>query len=135
MDKKYGRGETASLFDFIKKDSSKDKYVKKSNSELSMHLEKEIDPLSWILGHDFDKKNFKLFEDVGQIYELQLAKMEYESFKKNLDLFRKRTAYFKVVNGEKSYHYFISKIKGKGQIGHTNQYLTCLLYTSPSPRD
>ena len=102
--------------------------AKKSNSLLSMNLEKQINPLSWILGYDFYNKNFELFEDVGQIYELQLAKMEYESLKENLDLFRKRTAYFKIVNGEKSHHYFIAKVKGKGQIGHSNQYLTHWFY-------
>jgi len=127
MNKKYNRGETASLFDFIKSDVSTNE-DQKSNLLLSMRLEKQIDPLSWILGHDFKKKDFELFEDVGQIYELQLAKMEYESLKKNIDFFRKRTAYFKVVNGAKSYHYFISSVKGKGQIGHTNQYLTHWFY-------
>ncbi len=100
----------------------------KPNFVLSMRLEKQVEPLYWILGDDFDNENFKLFKDVGQIYELQLAKMEYESFKNNLSEFRKRSAYFEIVNGEKSYHYFISKVKGKGQIGHTNQYLTHWFY-------
>ncbi len=128
MDKKHNSGETASLFDFVKIDTSDVYNTKKSNESLSMRLEKQIDPLSWILGHDFNKKNFELFKDVGQIYELQLAKMEYETFKENLELFKKRTAYFKIVNGEESYHSFISKVKGKGQIGHTNQYLTHWFY-------
>ena len=128
MGKKYNQGETASLFDFIKTDSISINKKSKSNSVLSMRLEKQIDPLSWFLGCNYNKEDFELFEDVGQIYELQLAKMEYESLKENLDLFKKRTAYFKVVNGEKSYHYFISKVKGKGQIGHTNQYLTHWFY-------
>ena len=128
MDRKYNHGKKASLFDFIKKDSSIDTRAKDFNSVLSMHLEREIDPLSWILGHNFNKGHFELFEDVGQIYELQLAKMEYETLKENLELFKKRAAYFKLVNGEKSYHYFISMVKGKGQIGHTNQYLTHWFY-------
>jgi len=126
MDQKNHK-ETMSLFDYIK-NSSLEVREQKTNFVLSMKLEKRIDPLSWVLGQDFNKKEFELFEDVGQIYELQLAKMEYESFKDSLDLFRKRTAYFKIVNGEKSYHYFISKVKGKGQIGHTNQYLTHWFY-------
>ncbi len=117
------------LFDHIKKKKTSLKsYRQNSNFVLSLQLEKQIDPLSWILGENFNKEDFELFEDVGQIYELQLAKMEYETFKDRLDLFRKRTAYFKIVNREKSYHYFISSIKGKGQIGHTNQYLTHWFY-------
>jgi len=51
MDRKYNYGKKASLFDFIKKDSSIDTRAKDFNSVLSMHLEREIDPLSWILGH------------------------------------------------------------------------------------
>lgn len=127
MDEKHHE-ETMSLFDYIKNDLSLETRKQKSKSVLLMQLEKQIDPLSWILGQDFNNKDFEFFEDVGQIYELQLAKMEYESFKDDLDLFRKRTAYFKIVNGEKSHHYFISKVKGKGQIGHTNQYLTHWFY-------
>jgi len=128
MDKKHKSEGTISLFDYIKNDSSAGIHGRKCNSVLSMQLEKQIDPLSWVLGQDFSKKDFELFEDIGQIYELQLAKMEYKSFKDSLDLFRKRTAYFKIVNGEKSYHCLISKVKGKGQIGHTNQYLTHWFY-------
>lgn len=112
MDEKHHE-ETMSLFDYIKNDLSLETRKQKSKSVLLMQLEKQIDPLSWILGQDFNNKDFEFFEDVGQIYELQLAKMEYESFKDDLDLFRKRTAYFKIVNGEKSHHYFISKVKGK----------------------
>jgi len=125
MDKKYSHGEMTSLFDFMKPNTVRED---KRDLVLSSNLEKRMDPLSWIIGHDYKKSDFELFEDVGQIYELQLAKMEYESFKNNLDLFRKRTAYFKIVNKEKSYHYFISSVKGKGQIGHTNQYLTHWFY-------
>ncbi len=128
MGKKYNRKETPSLFDFIKTDSYDVNKTPKPTPVLSRHLEKQIDPLSWVLGREHNKENFQLFEDVGQIYELQLAKMEYESFKENLALFRKRTAYFKIVNGRKTYHYFISKVKGKGQIGHTNQYITHWFY-------
>jgi len=127
MDEKHHE-ETMSLFDYIKNDLSLETRKQKSKSVLLMQLEKQIDPLSWVLGQDFNNKDFELFEDVGQIYELQLAKMEYESFKDDIDLFRKRTAYFKIVNGEKSHHYFISKVRGKGQIGHTNQYLTHWFY-------
>jgi len=127
MDEKHHE-KIMSLFDYIKNDLSLETRKQKSKSVLLMQLEKQIDPLSWVLGQDFNNKDFELFEDVGQIYELQLAKMEYESFKDDIDLFRKRTAYFKIVNGEKSHHYFISKVRGKGQIGHTNQYLTHWFY-------
>ncbi len=120
--------EPVSLFDFVESEGSKNRKENKTESLLLGTLKKRIDPLSWILDPHLPKENFELFEDVGQIYELQLAKMEYETFKHNLELFRKRTAYFKIVNGEKSYHYFISKVKGKGQIGHTNQYLTHWFY-------
>lgn len=75
-----------------------------------------------------DRDDLKLFEDVGMIYELQLAGLELSSFENNIELFRKRTAYFEQVGGRKSYHYFLSNIKGKGQIGHTNQYLTHWFY-------
>ena len=128
MNNKYKEGKTVSLFDFIKSDSFIGNRSQKSNLIPSMNLKKQIDPLSWIICNDFEKKGFELFEDVGQIYELQLSKMEYEAFKEDLDSFRKRCAYFKVVKGEKSYHYFISRVKGKGQIGHTNQYLTHWFY-------
>ncbi len=53
-----------------------------------------------------------------------IAKRELSRFYDDLDTFRKRTAYFEDVNGQKSYHYYISHIEGKGQIGRTNQYLT-----------
>ena len=54
--------------------------------------------------------------------------MELSRFCDDLDSFRKRTAYFEEVNGDKTYHYYFSGIKGKGQIGHSNQYLTHWFY-------
>lgn len=128
MGRRYSSREMVFLFDFIGMGLSGVGKSKNPDSVLLSRLEKKANPLSWILGSDFRKGDFELFEDVGQIYELQLAKLEYESFKDDMEVFRKRTAYFKVVNGEKSYHYFISKVKGKGQIGHTNQYLTHWFY-------
>ncbi len=115
-----------SLFELDTQD--KQSGTKMSNTHISRQLEQWIDPLAWILGKVPSKEDFELFEDVGQIYELQLAKMEYERFKHDLDIFRRRTAYFKTVNGEKSYHYYLANVKGKGQIGHTNQYLTHWFY-------
>jgi len=84
--------------------------------------------LDWILNGIPVRVDVKLFDDVSLIYEAQLAKMELSKWWNDLESFRKRTAYFEEVNGEKSYHYFISDIKGKGQIGRTCQYLTHWYY-------
>ncbi len=88
-----------------------------------------IDVVKWATGGDFTGKDgFKLFDDAGQIYELQLAKMEYTALRDNLLLFRKRTAYFEKVKGENSYHCYIASVRGKGQIGTSNQYMTHWFY-------
>ena len=79
-----------SLFELDTQD--KQSGTKMSNTHISRQLEQWIDPLAWILGKVPSKEDFELFEDVGQIYELQLAKMEYERFKHDLDIFRRRTA-------------------------------------------
>jgi len=84
--------------------------------------------LDWILNGIPTRVNVKLFDDVSLIYEAQLAKMELSKWWNDLESFRKRTAYFEEVNGKKSYHYYISDIKGKGQIGRTCQYLTHWYY-------
>ncbi len=115
--------DSTPLFSFVPSELSENK----KRSALTNTLEKQVNPLSWIL-EDNNKEAFALFEDTGQIYELQLAKMEYETFKRSLNLFKKRTAYFKIVNGELSHHALLAQVKGKGQIGHTNQYLTHWFY-------
>ncbi len=115
--------DSTPLFSFVPSELSENK----KRSALTNTLEKQVNPLSWIL-EDNNKEAFALFEDTGQIYELQLAKMEYETFKGDLNLFKKRTAYFKIVNGELSHHALLAQVKGKGQIGHTNQYLTHWFY-------
>ncbi|MEM2146510.1 MAG: DNA methyltransferase [Candidatus Jordarchaeaceae archaeon] len=84
--------------------------------------------MDWILNGIPVPVNVKLFDDVGSIYEALLAKMELSSWWKDLEAFRKRGAYFEEVNGEKTFHYYISNIKGKGQIGRTCQYLTHWFY-------
>jgi len=84
--------------------------------------------LDWILNDIPKQIDVKLFDDVSFIYEAQLARMELSKWWNDLNSFRKRTAYFEEVNGEKSYHYYISDIKGKGQIGRTCQYLTHWYY-------
>ena len=81
MDKKYSHGEMTSLFDFMKPNTVRED---KRDLVLSSNLEKRMDPLSWIIGHDYKKSDFELFEDVGQIYELQLAKMECEEYSQTL---------------------------------------------------
>ncbi len=84
--------------------------------------------LDWILKGIPNPPHVKLFDDVGFIYEAQLAKMELSTWWDKPSEFRKRAAYYEEVEGEKTYHYYISDIKGKGQIGRTNQYLTNWYY-------
>lgn len=84
--------------------------------------------LTWITEGIPSPPKVKLFDDVSFIYEAQLARMELEAWWDKPGEFRKRAAYFEEVGGEKSYHYYISGIKGKGQIGRTNQYLTHWYY-------
>ncbi len=84
--------------------------------------------LDWILNGIPEPVNVKLFDDVAFIYEAQLAKMELFSWWQDLDEFQKRAAYYEEVNGQKTYHYYISDIKGKDQIGRSNQYLTHWYY-------
>ncbi|WP_297500165.1 DNA methyltransferase, partial [Thermococcus sp.] len=87
-----------------------------------------IDIMVWITEGEYTSNELKLFEDAKQLYELQLAKMEFLNFSTDLDEFIKRAAYFEEVLGKKSWHYYISSVKGKGQIGHTNQYITHWFY-------
>ncbi|WP_461866380.1 DNA methyltransferase [Thermococcus sp.] len=87
-----------------------------------------IDVIEWITESKYSSKEVKLFNDAKQLYELQLAKMEFLNFSNNLNEFIKRTAYFEEILGNKCWHYYISSVKGKGQIGHTNQYMTHWFY-------
>jgi len=105
-----------------------DKKSSELTDKLTRRLEKYVDPVKWITEDRFEANGLKLFDDVGQLYEIQLAKMEFQSLGNDLENFRKRTAYFELVNGQKSYHWHLSNVKGKGQIGHTNQYLTHWFY-------
>ena len=84
--------------------------------------------LDWVLSGIPSNIKVKLLDDVGFIYEAQLAKMELSTWWKNPDEFVKRAAYFEEVNGKKTYHCNISDIRGKGQIGRTCQYLTHWFY-------
>jgi len=94
----------------------------------SKSLQELIDVVTWITDNQYTSKELKLFDDVKQLYELQLSKLEYLRFHDDLDEFLKRTAYFEEIFGKKSWHYYISNVKGKGQIGHTNQYMTHWFY-------
>ena len=93
----------------------------------SIYLDREFIQ-SWLLSKLPRPVDVKLFDDVGLVYEVLLAKMELLTWLDDLEEFRRRTAYFEEVEGKKSYHYFISDIKGKGQIGRTSQYLTHWYY-------
>lgn len=86
------------------------------------------DILDWITDGKSREESFKLFDDVSMVYELQLAKMEFSRFSHDLETFRRRTAYFEEVAGEKSWHFYLSAVEGKGQIGRSNQYLTHWFY-------
>lgn len=87
-----------------------------------------VDPVTWVTDGKYSQKTLKLFDDVSQVYELILARMEFLSLGHDLELLRRRTAYFGEVNKEKSDHHFLSAVRGKGQIGHSNQYLTHWFY-------
>ncbi len=87
-----------------------------------------VDILAWITDGKSREVNFKLFDDVSMVYELQLAKMEFSLWSNDLEAFRRRTAYFEEIAGEKSWHFYLSSVEGKGQIGRSNQYLTHWFY-------
>ena len=98
-----------------------------TKGSLQSVLGESIDPVLWATD-GLTGNGFKLFDDAGQIYELQLARMEFSTLGRDLDLFRKRTAYFEIVDGKPSYHSSIAKVRGKGQIGNSNQYMTHWFY-------
>lgn len=98
-----------------------------SEPKISINIA-ESDPSEWVLEGVPISAQLKLFDDVSFAYELKLAKMELSRFYNDLDTFRERTAYFEEIDGRKTHHYYISGIRGKGQIGHTNQYLTHWFY-------
>lgn len=87
-----------------------------------------VDIVAWITNGKSHEVAFKLFDDVSMVYELQLAKMEFSRWSDDLEAFCRRTAYFEEVTGEKSWHFYLSAVEGKGQIGHSNQYLTHWFY-------
>lgn len=88
----------------------------------------QIDFLSWITDGKAEQLGLKLFDEASQLYELQLARMEFCSLGSDRELLRRRLAYFEEVAGEKTWHYHFAQVEGKGQIGHTNQYLTHWFY-------
>lgn len=86
------------------------------------------DLITWVTDGTYTRKTMKLFDDVTQVYELLLARMEFSTLGKDLAQFSERTAYFEEINGYKTLHYYLSAVRGKGQIGHSNQYLTHWFY-------
>lgn len=96
--------------------------------KVTQPLSTAVDIVAWVTDGQHTRKSLKLFDDVSQVYELILARMEFLSLGYDLPMFRRRTAYFEEVGGEKTDHYFFSAVRGKGQIGHSNQYLTHWFY-------
>lgn len=86
------------------------------------------DIITWVTDGTYNRKALKLFDDVCQVYELLLARMEFSTLGHDLEQFAQRTAYFEEINGRKTLHYYLSAVRGKGQIGHSNQYLTHWFY-------
>lgn len=93
-----------------------------------LSLEALVDPVTWVTDGYYTEPTLKLFEDVSQLYELILARMEFRTWKDDLEAFRRRTAYFAKVNGLPSYHWYIASVRGKGQIGYSSQYMTHWFY-------
>ncbi|NWF77682.1 MAG: hypothetical protein HXY36_03710 [Chloroflexi bacterium] len=96
--------------------------------EVFRSLSSTTDIITWITEGKYDRKILKLFDDVSQLYELLLCRMEFLTLGDDLSLLRRRAAYFEEVEHEKTDHFFLSAIQGKGQIGHSNQYLTHWFY-------
>jgi len=86
--------------------------------------------------------NLKLLGNIQFIYELTLARLELQSFypdlkvtndfrefeieeNNNLDILKRRLAYFKTINGEYSDYYYLQKYN---QTKSVNQYLTHWVY-------
>ncbi|GBD11213.1 hypothetical protein HRbin23_00865 [bacterium HR23] len=87
-----------------------------------------VDPVVWVTDGKYTGQSLKLFEDVSQLYELLLARLEFHTWRNDLETFRWRTAYFAEVNGQRSYHWYIASVRGKGQIGYSSQYMTHWFY-------
>lgn len=83
--------------------------------------------LDWVTDGLNQQVKFKLFDDVSMVYELQLAKMEFSQFRNDFETFRKRTAYFEEVAGEKVGTSSCLLLRAR-QIGRSNQYLTHWFY-------
>jgi len=107
-----------------------DRFSQMLPGDIWAHLAaQQIDPVLWATGGEFGYEDgFELFEDVGHLYELQLARLEFATIGDDKELFRRRAAYFKRVAGKLTDHVAFSSVKGKGQIGHSNQYLTHWFY-------
>ncbi len=87
-------------------------------------------------------KNLKLLDNIQFIYEIALARLELQSFNPdlkvtndfrefelkddgNLDVLKRRLAYFKTISGDYSDYYYLQKYN---QTKSVNQYLTHWIY-------
>lgn len=109
-------------------EASKKVHTLRTKKELIPPLSSTIDIMTWVTDGRYDRRRLKLFDDVSQVYELLLAKMEFLTLGEDLTSLRRRAAYFEEVDSEKTDHFFLSSVRGKGQIGHSNQYLTHWFY-------
>lgn len=100
----------------------------KPKREILPSLSSTVDIITWVTDGKYDRRRIRLFDDVSQLYELLLARMEFLTLGEDLPLLRGRAAYFEEIDGEKTDHFFLSSVRGKGQIGHSNQYLTHWFY-------
>lgn len=96
--------------------------------EPARSLSSTTDIITWVTEGKYTRKTLKLFDDISQLYELLLSRMEFLTLGDDLASLRRRAAYFEEVESEKTNHYFLSAVRGKGQIGHSNQYLTHWFY-------
>lgn len=108
--------------------ASQQKKPKRSMPKALPTLGLVTDLITWVTDGKYTRATLKLFDDVSQVYELLLARMEFSTLGVNLSQFAQRTAYFEEIEGRKTLHYYLSAVKGKGQIGHSNQYLTHWFY-------
>lgn len=73
-------------------------------------------------------KNFKTFQNIKFDYEKYLAKWEFQNLKEDVNLFIKRTGYFQEINNQKTYHWYLSNIRGKYQKDESSQYFVHSIY-------
>jgi len=73
-------------------------------------------------------KNLKTFQNIKFEYEKFLANGEFQNLKEDLNSFIKRTAYFQEIYNQKTYHCYLSHIRGKYQKDESSQYFVHSIY-------